>query len=492
MGKLSGWATGRVTILENMRRLTKYRVTAVVLLPLFAGCSMLGPDYVKPEVPVPAQWSSAANVASLQDLSQWWQRLNDPQLSSLIEEAMQSSPDLRSAQAKLREARARRELASGNRFPTVTASVSGRGNRSRSAGAGYATSHSYEAGFDASWEADVFGGQRRALEAADADLGTSQASLYDTQVSLAAEVALNYVELRSFQARLAIAHDNLATQTETLQITDWRAQAGLATALDVEQARTNREQTHATIPALNTNLVQAEHRLAVLLGKPPGTLHERLATPVALPQLPEQVATGIPADTLRQRPDVRMAERRLAAETARIGEAEAERYPGFSLSGTFGWKALTLGALGGAGTVVSGVLGSVTQTLFDGGRISSRIEAQNAVQQQALAAYEKSVLNALEDVENVLVAYANSRERQATLRQAAQAARNAAQLARQRYESGITDFQKVLDTERSRLNTEDNLASSEAEGLTALIGLYKALGGGWQETDVTIEESNPS
>lgn len=453
---------------------------------------MLGPDYVKPDTQAPEQWTRANSPEPRQDLSQWWQGLNDEQLSSLVEEALQNSPDLHSAQAKLREARARRELASGNRFPTVTASASARGSRSSSANAGYVTSHSYEAGFDASWEADVFGGQRRALEAAEADLAASQASLYDTQVSLAAEVALNYVELRSYQARLAIARDNLATQSETLQITDWRAQAGLATALDVEQARTNREQTQATIPVLDTNLTQAEHRLAVLLGQTSGMLHERLATLTALPQLPDHVATGIPADTLRQRPDVRMAERKLAAETARIGAAEAERYPGFSLGGTFGWKALTLGALGGAGSVVSSLLGNVTQTLFDGGRISSRIEAQNAVQQQAMAAYEKSVLVALEDVENALVSYANNRERQATLRKAAQAARNAAQLARQLFESGNADFQKVLDAERSRLNSEDNLASSEAEGLTALISLYKALGGGWQESDETIEESNPS
>lgn len=453
---------------------------------------MLGPDYVKPEVPVPAQWTGAAGAEPLQDMSQWWQVLNDPQLTSLIEQALHNSPDLRVAQAKLREARARRAFASADRFPTLSASASARQSRSSQAGSDYVNSHSYQAGFDASWEADVFGAQRRALEAADADLEASQASLYDTRVSLAAEVALNYVELRLFQAKLAIARDSLATQSETLQITDWRAQAGLATALDLEQARASYEQTQAAIPSLDTSRIQAEYRLAVLLGEPPGTLHEPLITPVALPQLPDQVATGIPADTLRQRPDVRKAERTLAAETARIGEVEAERYPGFNLSGTFGWQGLTLGALGGAGSVVSSLLGSVTQTLFDGGRIRSRIEAQNAVQQQALAAYEKSVLIALEDVENALVAYANSRERQAGLRQAVQAARNAAKLARQLYESGITDFQKVLDTERSRLNIEDALSSSEAEGLTSLISLYKALGGGWQETEESIAESNPS
>lgn len=478
--------------LDAMLKLTRrsHAVVLAVFSAMLASCSMLGPDYIKPEVKVPEQWSRPA-TEQRQDLSQWWQGLNDPLLTSLIETSLQNSPDLHSAQAKLREARARRELASGNRFPTLSGSLSGNRTRSSAATGSGKTSELYSAGFDASWEPDVFGSQRRALEAAEADLGATQADLYDTQVSLAAEVALNYVELRSAQSRLMIARDNLATQTETLQITDWRSQAGLATALDVEQARTNRDQTQATIPTLDTNLTQAEHRLTVLLGEPPTSLHEKLAAPTALPLLPDRVATGIPVDTLRQRPDVRAAEFKLAAETARIGEARAERYPAFSLSGTFGWKSLTLGTLGGAGTVASSLLAGITQTIFDAGRINSRIEIQNAVQQQALAAYEKSVLTALEDVENALVAYANNRERQATLRHAVQSARNAAQLARLLYESGNSDFQKVLDAERSRLSTEDSLASAEAEGLTTLISLYKALGGGWQDITETSEK-NPS
>lgn len=463
----------------------------MALTMLLAGCAAVGPDYVKPDVPVPTQWSRANSTEPLQNLSQWWQRLNDPVLSSLIEQALEGSLDLRSASAKLREARARREQAGSNRFPTVNASISGSRNRSATAGNGYATSHLYSAGFDASWEPDVFGGLGRAVEAAKADEDASQASLHEVQVILASEVALNYVELRSFQQRLAIARDNLATQSETLQITDWREQAGLATTLDLEQARANMEQTRASIPGLSTSLTEAENRLAILLDKVPGTLHEQLATASALPALPDHVATGIPADTLRQRPDVIAAERRLAAETARIGEQTAALYPGFTLSGNFGWKAITLGALGGGGSVVSGLLGSVTQMVFDAGRIRSRIAIQNAVQEQALVAYEKTVLTALEDVENALASYANSRNRQATLRLAVQASRNAAQLARQRYESGLTDFQKVLDTERTLLSTEDSLASAEAEGLTALISLYKALGGGWQENTETIE-SNPS
>lgn len=457
----------------------------MLLLPvLLAGCTLLGPDYVKPEAKIPDQWSRTLQAnAQPQDLSAWWAQLNDPLLTELVNTALQANLDLHAAQARLQESRARRDLAGGNRFPTLTGGLSG--SRNRASGN---TSQLFDAGFDASWEPDVFGGQRRALEGASADLEARLADLHATQVSLTAEVALNYIEVRNAQARLRIARDNLATQTETLQITDWRAQAGLATVLDVDQARTNVEQTRATLPTLETTLAQAEHRLAVLLGEAPAALHDRLTIASPLPAVPDTVATGIPADALRQRPDVRAAERRLAAETARIGSAMADRYPSFNLTGSFGWKAATLGGLGGAGTVVSSLAASMIGTIFDGGRLSSRIAIQNAVQQQAMVAYEKSVLTALEDVENALAAYQFQRLRQQTLRTAAVSSRSAATLARQLYESGNADFQKVLDAQRSLLAIEDSLAASEAQGLSALVQLYKAMGGGWQPIPESTEE----
>jgi len=304
----------------------------------------------------------------------------------------------------------------------------------------------------------------------------------NTQVSLVAEVALNYVELRAFQARLAIARDNLASQTETLELTGWRAEAGLTSSLDVEQARTNREQTRAQIPSLESSLAQAEHRLAILLGQTPGALHGKLTMSAPIPAAPDSVAIGIPADTLRQRPDVRAAERKLAAETARIGEASAALYPGFQLSGSIGWETLSFGALGGSDSLARSLLGSVAATLFDGGRIRQRIEIQNAIQEQALVSYEKTILGALEEVENALVSYANSRRREQALREAADAAHNAVLMARHRYATGITDFQKVLDTERTLLTVQDSLKTTQAESISALIRLYKALGGGWQAT----------
>lgn len=474
--------------------LTRYHLLFCLLL-LLGGCTTVGPNYQQPELPLPNKWNGAATVSSIyssqsQNLSEWWQKLNDPVLSGLVEECLRQSPDLHNAQAKLREARARRDLAGSNRFPTVTASVSGSRSRSSAAVGPGTTSNLFAAGFDASWEPDIFGGLSRAVEAAQADLEASQASLHDTQVTLAAEVAINYIELRSFQNRLGIAENNLANQSEILQITDWREQAGLATSLDVEQAKANAEQTRASIPSLNTSITEAKNRLAILLGKPPAALHQQLSVPVPLPAISEQIAIGIPADTLRQRPDIRAAERKLAAETARIGQQTADLYPSFSLNGSFGWKALTLGALGGAGTVASSIAGSITQSVFDAGRIRNKIKIQSAVQEQALVSYEKTVLSALEDVENALASHANSQERQAALRQAVEASRNAELLARQRYESGLIDFQKVLDTQRTRLSAEDSLAVTEAEEITSLVTLYKALGGGWHDPLEEKTEAN--
>jgi len=453
---------------------------------------MVGPDYQAPTPDVPAGWTrldpTARPVARAEtpgDLSQWWQRLNDPLLSGLIDEALQASPDLRTAQARLREARARRTVAAAGQYPNVTASGgASRSQSSEEVGSGE-TRNFFSAGFDASWELDVFGGVRRSVEAAEADLASSLASLEDTRVSLASEVALNYVEVRTRQILLGIARDNLASQSETLQLTEWRAQAGLVSSQDVEQARSNREQTRAQIPLLETSLAEAEHALDILLGKTPGTLHARLAAPRELPVLPDQIAVGIPADTLRQRPDVRAAERRLAAETARVGVAEAARYPSFNLSGSIGLEALTFGALGSSDAVASSLFAGIAGPLFDAGRLRAQVEIQDAVREQAQVAYEQTVLVALLDVENALVALVRNRERVEALASAVESVRNAAQLARQRYSAGLIDFQSVLDSERSVLLLEESLASARANGVQALIRLYKALGGGWSpQSDV--------
>jgi len=457
-----------------------------IVTALLSGCAAVGPDYVEPRLEVPGAWSRAAagggyTPSDRAALAHWWRELGDATLSELIQQALESSNDLRSAQARLREARARRALAGANRFPTITASAAtSRARSSAETGAGRnRTSELYSAGFDASWEPDVFGGVRRGVEAAQADLESTEANLYATQVSLAAEVALNYVEVRAFQARLAIARDNLASQAETLQLTEWRTEAGLATSLDIEQARANREQTRAQIPTLETSLAEAQHRIAILLGLAPGALVAKLSTPAPIPPVPDRVAIGIPADTLRQRPDLRAAERRLAAETARIGQAAAARYPSLALSGSIGLEALTLRALGAGSALGHALIASVGGVIFDGGRLRQQVEIQSAVQEQALVEYQSALLTALEDVENALVALAMSREREAALTGATEAARNAALLARDRYASGLIDFQTLLNTERTVLTIEDSLAATRAEAASALIQLYKALGGGW-------------
>jgi len=467
-------------------------IASMAFLILAAGCAAVGPAYRKPDVSIPTAWNAvsasdnATTAETTGDLSRWWRRLGDATLTGLIEQALAGSTDLRVAQAKLREARARRDLANSGFYPTVKATASAnRAKNSAESGPG-GTNTLYQAGFDASWEPDIFGGTRRAAEAAQADLESSEANLHNTQVSLAAEVALNYVDVRTFQARLAIARNNISSLSETLQFAEWRAQAGLVTSLDVEQSRTILEQTRAAVPALTASLTEAENRIAILLGKAPGAVHDRLVAPAPVPSVPEGIAVGIPADTLRQRPDVQASERKLAAETARVGQAIAARYPGFTLGATIGLESLTLGALGSGSAVAGSLLANAVGIIFDGGRLRSQVEIVSAIQEQALIEYEATVLAALEDVENALVSLAENRKRQSALRGAVESAQVAAKLARHRYTGGLSDFQTVLDTERTTLTVEESLAGTEGNGASALIRLYKALGGGWSPANDNV------
>ncbi|UCV28238.1 efflux transporter outer membrane subunit [Ferribacterium limneticum] len=473
------------------------RLSWLVVLALgsLSACSSLpsvGPDYQVPAWAMPGRWLAAKpgvadagaaadnlNISS-KSQSDWWRQLGDPALDDLIATAQSGSLDLKAAQARLRQARASRAQAVSGYFPQVSASTGASRSKSAAAISAQPTRTLYDAGFDASWELDLFGGTRRAVEAAEADLAASAASLENVRVSLVAEVAQNYVEWRAYQSRLAIAWANLASQSETAQITEWRQQAGLASAADVEQAWTSREQTRASMPDLEVGLAAAENRLSTLLGQPPGALHEKLLAAPASPAVPPTVATGIPADVLRQRPDLIVAERTLAAETARIGQRQAARFPSLSLGGSFGWQAYSLGGLGGSGSLARAVSGTLAATLFDGGKPRSAVDLQTAVQEAALVAYENAVLTALEEVENALTAHAQARDRVIAREAAAVSARNAATLSRQMVEAGLADFQKVLETQRTQLMAEDSLATARSAVLTSLIQLYKALGGGWQ------------
>jgi len=457
-----------------------------LMLFIFSGCATVGPDYAAPETPMPKTWQIPAESGlvsghqNIEALADWWSILDDPVFTNLAESAVSGNLDLKEARARVREARARRGISKAALSPTVDAGGSARSSRSSEEIGGGSERELYAAGFDAAWELDVFGGNKRALEAAEAELQASEADLRDVYISLLAEVALNYIDLRSFQTRLSIAEANLDAQEETYNITRWRRQAGLTTQLDVEQSKYNLEQTRAQIPVLQTGLEQTKNRLAVLIGKHPGSLEETLAEHKAIPVPPLEVAVGVPAEILRRRPDVRRAERLLAARTAQIGVATADLYPRFSLFGSIGLEALSPDKLFSSGSRTHGIGPTVTWPLFNAGAIRSNIEVQSALQQQALIRYEAAVLTALEDVENALVAYAKEQRRRESLTEATEAARRAVDLAQKQYSSGLIEFGNVLIAQRSLLSLEDQLAVSEG-GVTAnLIALYKSLGGGWK------------
>ena len=466
-----------MTSTRSERRLAVPVCCALGLAAALSGCATPSPPPAafEPAAP-PAAWSIGVSSPSAPTLlAQWWQRFNDPLLGTLVTQALQANTTVRSAQAALLQARALRDATAAGQFPTV----SGAAAAQRSQSGGKDASNAFRVGFDASWEADVFGATRSAIRASEAEARAAEASLADVQVSIAAEVAVTYIDLRGLQSRLAIARNNLAAQTETQQIADWRVQAGLASSLDLEQARAASAQTAAQLPTLQTAAAQARNALAVLTGQAPDALQSVLGTPRALMQAPGDLALTIPAQTLRQRPDVRTAEHRVAAALAQVAQADAARYPSFRISGSLALSALTLGGLGASGSAVNSLLAAVTVPLFNGGAIAARLRAQEAALEQARVAYQATVLVALKDVEDSLVALQGDRERLSWLRVAAEAAANADLLARQRYESGLIDFRSVLDTQRTLLATQDGVESTRASLNSDHVRLYKALGGGW-------------
>jgi NodT family efflux transporter outer membrane factor (OMF) lipoprotein len=457
----------------------------VLLITVISGCFAVGPNYVRPEAQVSKDWHTqlkgGLNTKEMdtQTLAAWWTVLSDPKLSKLIERAAKGNLELKKAQARVREARARRGVAKADFFPTLDATGSASQSRSSKQTGSGTISDLYVAGFDASWELDIFGGVRRSVEAAQANLEASQEDRRDVLVSLLAEVATNYIDVRTYQARLATAEANLKTQEETHQLTLWRNQAGLSDELAVQQARFNLENTRSTIPTLRTGLEEAMNRIAVLLGEQPGKVHEELKDLEPIPVIPLNVAVGVPADVMRRRPDVRRAERDLASQTAKVGVATADLYPKFKMSGSIGFDALSVGNLFLSGSKTYSFGPSITIPIFAGGSIRQNIEVQSALQEQYLIAYETTVLNALEEVENALVAYAEEQSRRQALINATTAAKEAAELANTKYQAGLTDFSAVLDAERSLLSLEDELAQSEGKVTSNLIRLYKTLGGGW-------------
>jgi NodT family efflux transporter outer membrane factor (OMF) lipoprotein len=405
--------------------------------------------------------------------------LGDPLLTDLVEQAVAGNLNLKMATARVREVRARKRVAAANLLPDFTASGKGAVTYRRDDAGRWNSNDNYAAGLDAAWEIDLFGGTRREIEAASGEVQASLEELRNVLVSLTAEVASSYVLLRTYERRLEVARENLSLQMETLELTQIKYQTGLAGELNVQQAAYNLETTRALIPALEGGAEEMKNRLAVLLGLWRGQVSASLAAPGPIPTAPLETAVGMPADLLRRRPDIRAAERRLAAQTARIGAAESDLYPKLTLNGSLGWTSLSLGSLISAGNFAALIGGAVSWNVLNTEAVRGNIEIQNSLQQQALIEYETTLRTAVEEVANALTALVKESRKQAALEKGVEAARQAAELALQEYENGISDFQNVVATQQSLRSLEDRLADSRGQATQDLILLYKALGGGW-------------
>ncbi len=469
----------------------RHLLPCCLLALTLTGCAV-GPDFQRPRADLPANWvnASAANAQAVsdQELRSWWTKFNDPQLTSLIERARAANLDLRMAAARVRQARASKGIAFAALGPTVDAS--GSYTRSRNATTGV-KADLYQAGFDAGWELDLFGGARRGVEAAEADLAAAQEGQSGVLVSLAAEVASNYITLRTTQQRLAVARQNLAAQEKTAEITRQLYAAGFSNRLDLSNAEAQRATTAAEMPVLEAAVRQTMHNLAVLLGLPPGALLTELTPPAVVPVAATEVPTGIPSDLLRRRPDIRQAEAALHGATARIGVATADLFPRFTLSGAMNFSDPSLGSLFTWAARGWTFGPSVSWRLFDTGRTLANIELQKAMQEEEGLAYQKTVLVALQEVENSLVAASKEKEHQQALTEAVAANQRATELATRLYRAGETDFLSVLVAQRSLYAAQDALAQSTGTVATDLVALYKALGGGWEEKTAADQAASP-
>lgn len=479
-----------------------------MLVVLLASCKV-GPNYhprSAAELGVPDHWSGASASGAGEDLTAWWRGFDDPVLTQLVEQAAAYNPDVAQATARLREAREQLVISRSALYPTLGASADAsrdetlRGLRElevqpdgtviQAAKHGVNT---YALGLDAGYQLDLFGGVRRSVEAARAEWEVVAFDKAATQISVEVETARNYVLLRLAQARLENARANLAIQDDNLEIAGFRVQAGLVSSLDVAQARTSRAQAAASIPPIQQSYDAAVARLGVLTGQAPGALRSMLAQLRPIPKGPRDIDTGVPVDVLRQRPDVRAAERSLAAATARIGVAEAQLYPSLSISGVINTDASP--GVGLLDTITGALFAGVSQTIFDAGARRAQVRSQRAAADGALQAYRSTILRALEDVENAVSALQAARAREREFRTAFDAARAAAIDARSEYRTGLTDFVTLNIQEAALVSARDGLLQARADEALALIALYAALGGGWDATTIpgsAYSSSTPS
>jgi len=457
-----------------------------------AACTV-GPNYrlrTAPELGIPDSWSVNASTA-MEDDVRWWGRFDDPMLGQLVEAAARSNLDVAQAVARLRQAREALVISGAALLPTVSGSANYsrsdtlRGGTSVTLPGGTATSSgggnsNFSLGLDASYQVDLFGGIRRGVEASRADYAASGFDYATTLLSVESETARNYVLARAYQAQLDNARASLAIQDDNLEIAGFRVQAGLVSSVDVEQARASRAQTAAQIPQLEQQYNAAVSRIGVLTGQAPGALKPLLAPERPVPHGPASVGARIPANVLRQRPDVRAAERNLASATARIGVAQAQLYPALNLSGSLDTSAPNIGGL--FSTLTGNLFAGLTQAIFNGGRLNAQVRSNRAAAEGALAAYRKAVLSALEDIENAIVALQSAQEREQQFAIAYDAANASAILARSQYRSGLTDFTTLNTQEAALVSARNGLVQAHSDNATALIALYAALGGGWDST----------
>ena len=467
------------------------------LLVLAAGCAV-GPDYVRPETDTAETWSESLDASLSADpveYGAWWTVFEDPALEQLIEIASRENLPLQIAAARILEARAVLGISRGLRFPQQqqlaghAARVSLSENAPNVAIADQAFS-SYEVGFDAAWELDVWGRLRRGVEAADADYGRALAGFDDTLVTVTAETARAYILLRTFESRLRLAQENVAIQNETLRIAEVRFENGAVTELDVTQSRALLRDTEALIPSLETGVRQTKHAISTLIGRPPGQLTELLRQEPSIPSAPAEIAIGVPVDLLRRRPDVRIAEFQAAAQSARIGIAKSDLYPRFSLLGSIGFATSSDGGLQSNNADTGDLFSSdsvrytvgpaFSWPIFNYGRLRNNVKVQDARFQQAALNYQNTVLEAAREVEDALAAYLRSQTRVGYLTDSVTDARRSVEFALVQYRQGSTTYQRVLDTQRFLVRQEDQLASTQGDVALNLVATYKALGGGWE------------
>jgi outer membrane protein, multidrug efflux system len=471
----------------------RLRFSALSLCSIaIAGCSV-GPDYKQPEMKLPEHYG-ASTTRPVGEAVRWWSTFKDPTLDSLVARATDNNLDVRLATARIREARAQRGVEAADWWPTVDAAGSynhqrtsnSSANNDFGSGGGFAPKREFDAfqvGFDSTWEIDVFGGVRRSVEAADADLQASVEDRRDVIVTLLGDVARNYIELRGRQRQLAITRANLVSQQETLDLTRARFNAGLVGELDVARAQALVATTSSQVPALEALVRQSTHRLGVLLGQEPSALAAELGPEGPIPFGLGAIPVGLPSELLRRRADIRRAERQLAAQTARIGVATADLFPRFTLTGSLGWQSERFKDLGSDNSLFWNIGPGARWNIFDAGRIRSNIRVQDARQEQALVQYQQAVLTSLEDVENALVNYDREQSRRVALAAAVDSNRRAVELANQLYSRGLVDFLNVQESQRSLLAAEDQLAQSDTAVSSNLVAVYKALGGGWDAVE---------